>query len=54
MAISHRKSERNAAETDTLVRQALEQCVHEAVAHDVNHTQVQADVSDVLKEDEPP
>ena len=49
VAINYRKSEKDAAETDTLVHQALEQCVHEVKAHGVNHILVQADIS---KEDE--
>lgn len=49
VAINYRKSEQDAAETDALVHQALEQCVHEVAAHGVNHILVQADVS---KEDE--
>ena len=49
VAINYRKSEKDAAETDALVHQALEQCVHEVEAHGVNHILVQADIS---KEDE--
>ncbi len=49
VAINYRKREDNAAETDALVHQALEQCVHDVTAHGVNHILVQADVS---KEDQ--
>jgi glucose 1-dehydrogenase len=49
VAINYRQSEQDAAETDEMVHQALEQCVHDVEAHGVNHILVQADVS---KEDE--
>jgi glucose 1-dehydrogenase len=45
VAIKYRRSEEDAAETDTQVHRALEQCVHEVEAHGVNHILVQADVS---------
>jgi glucose 1-dehydrogenase len=45
VAINYRKSEKDAAETDALVHQALEQCVHDVAAHGVNHILVQADLS---------
>jgi glucose 1-dehydrogenase len=49
VAINYRRTEQDAAETDALVHQALEQCVHDVQAHGVNHILVQADIS---KEDE--
>ena len=49
VAINYRSREEDAAETDALVHQALEQCVHKVAAHGVNHILVQADVS---KEDQ--
>jgi glucose 1-dehydrogenase len=45
VAINYRKSEQDAAETDAMVHQALEQCVHKVEAHGVNHILVQADIS---------
>ena len=45
VAINYRKSEEDAAETDALIHQALEQCVHAVEAHGVNHILVQADVA---------
>ena len=49
VAINYRTDPGDAAETDALVHQALERCVHEVIAHGVNHILVRADVS---KEDE--
>ncbi|MEI2691735.1 MAG: SDR family NAD(P)-dependent oxidoreductase [Anaerolineae bacterium] len=49
VAINFRTHPEDAVETDELVHQALEQCIHEVTAHGVNHVLVQADVS---KEDE--
>jgi glucose 1-dehydrogenase len=49
VAINFRRRERDAAETDALVHQALAQCVREVEAHGVNHILVQADIA---KEDE--
>ena len=49
VAINYRTDFSDAGETDALVHQALEQCVHEVTAHGVNHILVRADVS---KEDE--
>lgn len=49
VAINYRKKEEDAADTDEMVHQALEQCVHEVAEHGVNHVLVQGDVS---KEDE--
>ncbi len=49
VAINYRTHPEDAAETDELVHQALEQCIHDVTAHGVNHVLVQADVS---KEDE--
>ena len=45
VAINYRTHPGDAAETDELVHQALEQCVHEVAAHGVNHILVRADVS---------
>ncbi len=49
VAINYLRSVEDAAETDTLVHQALEQCIHQVKEHGANHILVQADVS---KEDE--
>ena len=45
VAINYRKRPEDAAETEGLLDQALEQCVHEVKTHGVNHILVQADVS---------
>jgi NAD(P)-dependent dehydrogenase (short-subunit alcohol dehydrogenase family) len=45
VAINYRTHPEDAAETDELVHQALEQCIHEVTAHGVNHILVRADVS---------
>ena len=45
VAINYRQQSEDAAETDRMVHQALEQCVQDVCAHGVNHVLVQADVS---------
>ncbi len=45
VAINYRGHVEEAAETDKLVHQALDQCVKDVRAHGVNHILVQADVS---------
>jgi glucose 1-dehydrogenase len=45
VAINYRKHATDAAETDQLVHQALEQCIHDVKDHGVNHILVQGDVS---------
>jgi glucose 1-dehydrogenase len=45
IAINYRKQEENAAETDELVHQALDQCRHDIEGHGVNHILVRGDVS---------
>jgi glucose 1-dehydrogenase len=49
VAINYRRQEEDAAETDAMVHEALERCVHDVQEHGVNHILVQADVA---KEDE--
>lgn len=49
VAINYRKDAADASQTDALIHQALDQCVHDIEAHGVNHILVQGDVS---KEDE--
>jgi len=49
VAINYRRQPEDAAQTDEMVHQALEKCVHDVKAHGVNHVLVQADVS---KEDD--
>ncbi len=45
VAINYRQSIEDATETDEMVHQALEQCIHEVTEHGVNHVLVRADVS---------
>ncbi len=45
VAINYLKRPEDAAMTDELVHQALDQCVHDVKQHGVNHILVQADVS---------
>ncbi len=45
VAINYLRRAEEAADTDILVHQALEQCIHEVTEHGVNHILVQADVS---------
>jgi len=45
VAINYLRQPEDAAETDEMVHQALEQCVRDVEGHGVNHILVQADVS---------
>jgi glucose 1-dehydrogenase len=45
VAINYRRRTEDAAQTDEMVHQALEQCIHDVEAHGVNHILVQADIS---------
>ncbi len=45
VAINYRGREEDAAETEELVHEAIEKCVHDVEAHGVNHILVKADVS---------
>jgi glucose 1-dehydrogenase len=45
VAINYLRQPEDAAQTDEMVHQALEQCVHEVKEHGVNHILVQGDVS---------
>lgn len=46
VAINYLSQPEDAAETDEMVHQALDRCVHAVKEHGVNHILVQADVSD--------
>ncbi|GAB4407402.1 MAG: SDR family oxidoreductase [Anaerolineae bacterium] len=45
VAINYRRQPEEAVQTDEILHQALEQCVHEVKTHGVNHILVQGDVS---------